>query len=143
MRLLAEEAIATLPCTSKLVTTPCGEFDGVELLQPSSVCAVSIMRAGDALLEEVRAVWPGVSAGKLLIQRDEQTALPHLYYTKLPRDIAQKYVLLCDPCLATGGSAVLAIDALIRVGVAPNRIVFVNVITCPRRRVAFQSRIIK
>lgn len=131
MRLLAEEGIASLPASAASVTTPCGAFDGVELPDASAVCAVSIVRAGDALLEEVRAVWPAVSVGKLLIQRDEETALPRLFYAKLPAKIADKHVLLCDPMLATGGSAVMAIRLLVERGAQPSRIIFLNVLACP------------
>lgn len=131
MRLLAEEGIASLPASAETVTTPCGTFAGTNLPDASEVCAVSIMRAGDALLEEVRAVWPAISVGKLLIQRDEETALPHLSFEKLPLQIADKHVLLCDPMLATGGSAVMAITRLVERGVRSSRIIFLNVLACP------------
>jgi len=131
MRLLAEEGIACLPHTRIEVTTPCGTFVGEKLLVASAVCAVSIMRAGDSLVEEVRAAWPGVRVGKLLIQRDEQTAIPRLFYEKLPADIARMHVLLCDPMLATGGSAMMAIDALLKRGVRAAFIIFLNVLSCP------------
>jgi uracil phosphoribosyltransferase len=131
MRLLAEEGIASLPASAEMVATPCGTFAGARLPDASDVCAVSIVRAGDALLEEVRAVWPAVSVGKLLIQRDEATALPLLFYEKLPPNVAGKHVLLCDPMLATGGSAVMAIARLVERGVQPSRIIFPNVLACP------------
>mmetsp|Transcript_3525 Transcript_3525/g.8922 ORF Transcript_3525/g.8922 Transcript_3525/m.8922 type:complete len:217 (+) Transcript_3525:48-698(+) len=130
-RILAEEGIAQLPKTRRTVMTPCGEYAGVDLPDPSSVCAVSIVRAGDALLEAVRDVWPSLAVGKILIQRDEETATPDLYYCKLPPRIENKFVLLLDPMLATGGSANLAIRKLTAAGVNPNRIVFLNVVCCP------------
>ncbi|GAB4003777.1 hypothetical protein GCM10029992_46910 [Glycomyces albus] len=52
---------------------------------------------------ELRAVAPEVRIGKILIQRDKTTKLPHLYYSALPDDIASRHVLLLDPMLATGG----------------------------------------
>jgi uracil phosphoribosyltransferase len=131
MRLLAEEGIAYLPRAPKTVTTPCGTFVGEQLLDASSVCAVSIVRAGDSLLEEVRAVWPAVSVGKLLIQRNEETALPQLFYVKLPQRIGEMQVLLCDPMLGTGGSAVMAVRCLVDKGVVPSRMIFLNVLACP------------
>jgi len=131
MHILAEEGIALLPKTRRTVMTPCGEFAGEDIPDASSVCAVSIVRAGDALLEVVRTVWPAVSVGKILIQRDEDTAMPEMYYCKLPARVEQKFVLLLDPMLATGGSANLAIRKLISAGVSPGRIIFLNVVCCP------------
>jgi len=131
MRILVEEGIAMLPKEPRTIATPCGEYAGEDLPDASSVCAVSIMRAGDALLEVVRTVWPAVSVGKILIQRDEETARPDLYYVKLPPRIEQKWVLLLDPMLATGGSALLAIEKLMAQGVRAERIIFLNVLTCP------------
>lgn len=140
MRLLAEEAIACLPTTPRTVMTPCGEFQGVDLPEDHRVCAVSIMRAGDALLEAVRGVWPALAVGKILIQRDEDTAQPTLYYAKLPPRMTDKYVLLLDPMLATGGSACLAVDCLVDAGVRPERIVFANVVACPEGIAALRRR---
>mmetsp|Transcript_4894 Transcript_4894/g.7887 ORF Transcript_4894/g.7887 Transcript_4894/m.7887 type:complete len:237 (-) Transcript_4894:1-711(-) len=128
MSVLAEEAIAALPSMPKSIETPCGPYEGVCGPAASDVCAVSIVRAGDSLLECVRTVWPEVSVGKILIQRDEETALPKLFYSKMPPSIASKYVLLVDPMLATGGSAVMAIKCLVDAGVPANKILFVNVV---------------
>jgi len=139
MRLLAEEGIALLPKAPRTVMTPCGEYAGEDLPDASSVCAVSIVRAGDSLLEAVRAVWPAVSVGKILIQRDELTAEPHLHYSKLPKKIDHKYVLLLDPMLATGGSACTAIRVLLDEGVRAERIVFLTVLSCPEGIAAVTS----
>jgi uracil phosphoribosyltransferase len=59
------------------------------------------------------------------------TKLPHLYYAALPNDIAQRHVLLLDPMLATGGTALAAIQVLLDKGVAEDRIIFINLITVP------------
>ena len=75
----AQETIAHLPATPTTVQTPCGPFEG-EIIDENQVCCVSIVRAGDSLLEAFRAVAPAVSVGKILIQRDEETALPKLFY---------------------------------------------------------------
>lgn len=134
MRLLAEEGLAELPGSRpKTVTTPCGAFAGVELAPARSVAAVSIVRAGDTLLEAVRRVAPAVSVGKILIQRDESTIekVPRLMYVKLPGDIATRTVLLVDPMLATGQSAAAAIEVLLRRGVPEEKIVFLNVVASP------------
>ena len=73
-----------------------------------------------------------VRIGKILIQRDEETAQPQLYYSKLPPDIKNRFVLLLDPMLATGGSAIKAIQVLLEQGVAEEHILFVNLICSPQ-----------
>ena len=69
-------------------------------------CQVATLTTtGDILLEAVRQVEPGVAIGKILIQRDEShpEKLPTLFYQKLPKDIAERFVILVDPLLATAG----------------------------------------
>jgi uracil phosphoribosyltransferase len=134
MRILAEDALAEFPSTEVKITTPCGPFDGVSGPDPTNICAVSIIRSGDALLEVVREVEPAVRVGKILIQRDE--SIPEktakLFYSKLPPDIANQYVLLCDPMLATGGSAMKAIEVLVdKYNVQPSKIIFAIMICAP------------
>jgi uracil phosphoribosyltransferase len=68
--------------------------------------------------------------GKILIQRDESTAEPVLFYSKLP-PLGKKTVVLLDPMLATGGSAICAVQVLIDKGAAEEDIVFLNVLCCP------------
>ena len=133
--LLIEEAMALLPSKAVLVETPCGPYEGMRLPAESSLCAVSILRAADCMLGEVRVMMPSVAVGKILIQRDEETALPTLFYSKLPPDVAMRQVLLLDPMLATGGSAVKAIECLVEKGVRPENIIFVNIV-CVREGIA-------
>ena len=134
MRILIEDALAEFPTTEKIVDTPCEQnFLGISAPQPEQICAVSIVRSGDALVEVARGIEPGIRVGKILIQRNE--SLPEkpaeLFYTKLPKDIANMHVLLCDPMLATGGSALQAIKSLLEHGVNPANIVFANMICAP------------
>jgi uracil phosphoribosyltransferase len=89
------------------------------------------MRGGDSMLGEVFNLIPGVSIGKVLIQRDESTKdkRPVFYYQKLPDDIAKKRrVLVLDPMCATGGTAVMCIDKLIERGVPEENITFINLV---------------
>lgn len=172
MRILVEEGIGALPSKPKTVITPTQAKYVGEEVDEQNICAVSIIRAGDSLLDAVRRVLPAVPvgeclmnghdpvgpalppfsmlelrrcccclAGKILIQRDESTEekLPTLSYVKLPADIASRRVLLCDPMLATGGSAKAAIEVLGKAGVTPDRIVFVNVVSCPEGIAAVHS----
>eukprot|EP00980_Cylindrotheca_fusiformis_P025312 scaffold13478_cov132-Cylindrotheca_fusiformis.AAC.5 len=128
------DALAELPTVDIDITTPCGPCQGVQGPHPSSVCAVSIVRSGDALLEAVRDIEPGIRVGKILIQRDEShpEKLPTLFYSKMPPGVENMHVLLCDPMLATGGSAVMAIETLVgKYTVDPANIVFANMICAP------------
>lgn len=81
-----------------------------------------------------------VRLGKILIQRDEETAMPKLFYVKLPEDIPNRYVLLLDPLLATGGSAAMAIDVLKEKGVPEKRILFLNVLASPEGLEMFKEK---
>lgn len=138
MRLLAEEAIAyigSIPC--RVMTPTNAPYAGLLSIvdtNPDMVCAVSIIRAGDSLLESVRDIAPGIRVGKLWIQRNESVASKEAIHscTKLPKNIQTMHVILCDPMLATGGSSISALDILVgEYGVDPTRIVFANVICCP------------
>ena len=131
VRLLAEEALALLPAQPLTVETPCGPYEGVALPDGPALCAISILRAADCMLGVVRDMMPDISVGKVLIQRDEATAQPVLMYSKLPPAVGELAgVLLLDPMLATGGSAVTAVRVLCERGVKPESIIFVNVVSC-------------
>jgi len=130
IRLLVEEGLNHLPVVSRSVETPTGAiYDGVGF--EGKICGVSILRAGEAMEAGLREVCRSVRIGKILIQRDEETALPKLFYSKFPQDIALRYVLLLDPMLATGGSAMKAVEVLIEHGVPEERIIFINLIASP------------
>lgn len=68
----------------------------------TNICGVSIMRAGDTLAKSLRAVIRDCKMGKILIQTNEQTMEPELYYLRLPKYISQYKVLLMDATVATG-----------------------------------------
>ncbi|KAG9247888.1 uracil phosphoribosyltransferase [Calycina marina] len=130
IRLLVEEGLNHLPVVSHTITTPVGrEYAGVRF--QGKICGVSIMRAGEAMEQGLRDCCRSVRIGKILIQRDEETSLPKLFYDKLPEDIAERWVLLLDPMFATGGSATMAVDVLLSRGVPEDRILFLNLIASP------------
>ncbi|ODV90007.1 hypothetical protein CANCADRAFT_1737 [Tortispora caseinolytica NRRL Y-17796] len=130
IRLLVEEGLNHLPTKEHTVTTPTGEtYNGVSF--EGKICGVSIMRAGESMEMGLRDCCRSVRIGKILIQRNEETAQPTLYYDKLPEDISIRYVMLLDPMLATGGSAGMAIEVLKERGVPEDRIIFLNLIACP------------
>lgn len=90
-----------LPVIEHDITTPVGRiYNG--LMFQGKICGVSIMRAGEAMEQGLRDCCRSVRIGKILIQRDEDTAQPKLFYDKLPEDIADRWVMLLDPMFATG-----------------------------------------
>lgn len=101
IRLLVEEGLNHLPVMEHTVTTPVGRTYAGLMFQ-GKICGVSIMRAGEAMEQGLRDCCRSVRIGKILIQRDEETAQPKLFYDKLPEDIADRWVLLLDPMFATG-----------------------------------------
>jgi uracil phosphoribosyltransferase len=132
MSVLCEEGFSYVtPCVSSVdVSTPTGLTVTGAAVNTSNVVAVSIIRAGDSLLGNLLRICPDVSVGKILIQRDEETALPKLFYSKLP-SLKNKCVVLVDPMLATAGSANEAIRVLLANGAEEGNIYFLNVICCP------------
>ncbi|WP_329203053.1 MULTISPECIES: uracil phosphoribosyltransferase [unclassified Streptomyces] len=130
IRLLLESALDLLPFDKQKVTTPVGEtFEGLKFTP--DLCAVPVIRAGDSMVDELRALVPNIRVGKILIQRDKTTKLPQYLYQNLPDDIAHRQVLLLEPMLATGGSANAAIGLLLDAGVREENIVFVNFLAAP------------
>lgn len=101
IRLLVEEGLNHLPVVEQTISTPVGQsYAGVKF--QGKICGVSIMRAGEAMEQGLRDCCRSVRIGKILIQRDEDTTKPRLFYEKLPEDIAERWVLLLDPMFATG-----------------------------------------
>ena len=129
LRILAEEGLAEVRgCRRVTVATPCGAFEGLLLPSDSELAIVSIVRAGDALQEAVRQIVPGAAMGKILIQREEEVEgkPPRLYFVKLPAFTHLRKVVLVDPMLATGQSAIMAIGELLKRGVPEENIVRVK-----------------
>jgi len=108
--LLAAEALRDLPSSAATVITPLGPADGRVVL--TDVVVVPVLRAGLGMLDAVLELLPTARVGHIGLQRDEATAIASRYYSKLPPDLSQSHVLMIDPMLATGGSAVAAIDLI-------------------------------
>ena len=134
LTIFAEESLAHIPSVMPIeVCTPTnGFFSGLTDRRDQKLCVVSIIRSGDILLEAIRKLEPGIRVGKILIQRDEESEEknPVLYYEKLPSDIADCFVLLVDPMIATGGSCLCAMDCLVGSGVDPKNVMFCNLWGC-------------
>ncbi len=108
--LMVYEATRTLPVRSVEVETPVERTTGTQLA--SKVTVVPVLRAGLGMAEGVLEMMPEARVGHLGLARDEKTLQPVVYLQRLPRDIDAGPVLLVDPMLATGGSAVQAIRLL-------------------------------
>ena len=89
----------------------------------ADVVIVPVLRAGLGMLDAILTLVPGARVGHIGLQRDEMTAVASQYYSKLPARLDSSYVLMIDPMLATGGSAVAALDLLQRAGAKSVRIV--------------------
>ncbi len=125
--LLATEALRTLPTRPATVMTPLGEASGSRVA--IDVVVVPVLRAGLGMLDAVLELVPGARVGHIGLQRDEETAVASQYYAKLPPNMAQSHVLIIDPMLATGGSAVYALDLLKRAGA--RRIQMICIVSAP------------
>ncbi|HVM00280.1 MAG TPA: uracil phosphoribosyltransferase [Egibacteraceae bacterium] len=119
---LVLEATRSQPTRPATVTTPLAEAAVRVMAAP--VVAVPILRAGLGLLDAVTDLLPDVSVGYAGLERDEATLLPTSYYLKVPA-LAGRPVLLLDPMLATGGSAVAAVALLKERGATDVRLVCV------------------
>ena len=119
--LLAAEALKDVPSTPASVETPLGPADGRTVR--ADVVVVPVLRAGLGMLEAVLELLPAARVGHIGLQRDETTAIASRYYSKLPQQLADSYVLMIDPMLATGGSAVAAIELLKAAGARTIRMI--------------------
>ena len=108
--LLAAEATRDVPSDLVTVRTPLADAQG-RRVRPG-VVVVPVLRAGLGMLDAVLELLPDARVGHIGLQRDEMTAQASQYYSKLPGDLRGSYVLMIDPMLATGGSAVAALDLL-------------------------------
>ena len=112
-RILVVEATSGLPLDEYRLRTPLAPATGYRPAR--SVVAVAVIRAGLGMLEAVTEVVPDVAVGYVVIQRDEETARPEEYYTKLP-EVTGRAVLVLEPMLATGGSLGRAVDLVKEAG---------------------------
>jgi len=133
--LLALEATSHVRTKQIKVETPLCETDGSALDQGLAI--VPVLRAGLAMLEPIVQLFPDVAVGYVGLERHEDTAVAHSYYSKLPK-LVGRYTLCLDPMLATGGSAVQAIDLIKAHGASP--VTMVSVVAAPEGIEKLQDR---
>lgn len=119
--LLAAEALRDVPASPAVITTPLGPADG--RIIETDVVVVPVLRAGLGMLDAVLELLPSARVGHIGLQRDEATAIASRYYSKLPPTMADSFVLMIDPMLATGGSAAAAIDLIKATGARTIRMI--------------------
>ena len=124
--LIAAEIALSMPLEMKRVETPLGPAEGACCL--NSVVLIPILRAGMVMLPAFLRHFCNAKVGFLGMRRDEKTAQPILYYEHLPKIDGDEIVMLLDPMIATGGSALLALDKIAKAGAHPSRIHLAGII---------------
>ncbi|WP_093325754.1 uracil phosphoribosyltransferase [Shimia haliotis] len=114
-QLIAYEVTRELPMTTKRIKTPMVEMDA-PTLDGRKLALVSILRAGNGLLDGMLELVPSARVGFVGLYRDEETLEPVQYYFKAPSELDERLVIAVDPMLATGNSSVAAIDLLKKQG---------------------------
>jgi len=109
--LLAYEVLRELPTTTKEIETPLEKMDA-PILAGKKLVLVSILRAGNGLLEGMLDLVPSARVGFIGLYRDHETLKPVQYYLKLPEAMSERHCVVVDPMLATGNSVIAAIDQL-------------------------------
>ncbi len=107
--LMGYESLRDLPLEDRAITTPIQETMS-PMIAGKKLAIVPILRAGLGMVGGILSLVPTAKVGHIGLYRDEETHEPHEYYCKLPTPIDQRKIIVCDPMLATGGSAVAAID---------------------------------
>ena len=114
-QLLAYEVTRSLPMTTERIDTPLQPMDA-PVLDGKKLVLVSILRAGNGLLDGILELVPSARVGFVGLYRDHETLQPVQYYFKVPQDLGDRMVIAVDPMLATGNSSVAAIDLLKKAG---------------------------
>ena len=126
--LMCYEATRNLPTEEVEVQTPVAVAK-CRMLSGKKLAIVPVLRAGLGMVDSMIDLIPSAIIGHIGLYRDPETHLPVEYYCKLPEDIENRVVFVVDPMLATGGSAVAAIDFLKAKGC--RNIIMMNIIGCP------------
>ena len=114
-QLLAYEITRNQPMTTRIVETPLQEMEA-PVLDGKKLALISILRAGNGLLDGVLELIPTARVGFVGLYRDEETLTPVQYYFKVPDALEDRLVIAVDPMLATGNSSAAAIDLLKQAG---------------------------
>ena len=134
--LMCYEATRNLPTEEVIVETPVATAK-CRMLSGKKLAIVPVLRAGLGMVDTMVSLIPAAKIGHIGLYRDPETHKPVEYYCKLPDDIGNRVVFVVDPMLATGGSAIAAIDFLKQHGC--KQIIMMNIIGCPEGVAAVQA----
>ena len=126
--LMGFEALRDLPLEETEIRTPVSTTKA-PVITGKTIAVVPILRAGLGMVKGILSLVPTAKVGHIGLYRDPETHQPHEYYAKLPENISERTVILLDPMLATGGSAIAAVDYLKKQGV--KSIKFMSIIAAP------------
>ncbi len=126
--LMAYEVTRDMPTQAVEIETPLETMTGT-MMDGKKLVLVSILRAGNGILDGVLSVVPGARVGHIGLYRDPKTLQAVEYYFKMPQDMQERDVIVVDPMLATGNSAVAAIEKV--KALKPKSIRFLCLLTCP------------
>ena len=134
--LLAYEVTRDLPLTTERIETPIAPMDA-PVLSGKKICVVSILRAGNGILDGILDLIPSARVGHIGLYRDPTTLVPVEYYLKVPHDISARPTIVVDPMLATGQSAAAACHRLKDAGARSLRLVCL--LSAPEGIATFQA----
>jgi len=134
--LLAYEVTRDLPLETKRIETPIEVMDA-PVLSGKKLCFVSVLRAGNGLLEGMLDLLPSARVGHVGLYRDPETLEAVEYYYKVPQDIGERLVIVVDPILATANSGIAAVDRLKQGGA--RQLKFVCLLAAPEGVAAFTA----
>lgn len=135
-QVLAYEVTRDLPTTNVQISTPLTQMSS-PLISGKKLCVASILRAGNGMLDGVLDFMPAARVGHIGLYRDPDTLEAVEYYFKMPSDIAERLIVVVDPMLATGHSAIAAISRLKAAGATSIR--FVCLLAAPEGVEALQK----
>lgn len=127
--LMGYEVTRALPLTTKRIETPMQEVDA-PVIAGRKLAVVPVLRAGIGMSDGLLDLIPSARVGHIGVYRDHDTHEPVEYLVRLP-DLHERTIILCDPMVATGNSAVHAVDVLRRRGVPAERILFLALVAAP------------
>jgi len=134
--LMAYEVTRDMPMQEIEIETPL-EKTTSRVIDGKKLVFVSILRAGNGILEGMLSVVPGARVGHVGLYRDPKTLTAVEYYFKMPHDMEERDIVVVDPMLATGNSAIAAVERLKELN--PKSIKFVCLLTCPEGIKALQA----
>jgi uracil phosphoribosyltransferase len=134
--LMAYEVTRDMPMQDIEIETPL-EKTTSKVIDGKKLVFVSILRAGNGILEGMLSVVPGARVGHVGLYRDPKTLTAVEYYFKMPHDMEERDIVIVDPMLATGNSAIAAVERLKEL--KPKSIKFVCLLTCPEGIAALQK----